>query len=99
MPEPLSEEVLAELRVWARVDTRSETLLALLDDHARLRADEGRLQRAGLVWDDVDRLFEHWAECPAPPDAGCGDCHAWYRARRSLRDLLSHAEEVTTDER
>lgn len=35
MTEPLSEEVLAELRVWARVDTRSETLLALLDDHAR----------------------------------------------------------------
>lgn len=29
-------------------------------------------------------LLEHWAECPASPDAGCDDCHEWFRARAAL---------------
>lgn len=49
--------------------------LAAVDENERLRA------AARVV---VGDLLEHWAECPAPPDAECAECHEWFSARSAL---------------
>lgn len=67
---------------------------------SRLRADRDRLAEkagamAGYALAMHDRV-EHWAECPAPPDGGCGECHAYHRAKAALAAALSEDGEDAT---
>lgn len=59
----------------------------------RLRAENERLREAlreaARLALTVHDLIDHWSECPAPPDAGCGECHNYYAAVAALRASLS----------
>lgn len=50
-----------------------------------------RLREAARLALTVHDLIDHWSECPAPPDAGCGECHNYYAAVAALRASLSEA--------
>lgn len=67
---------------WRLRHEAADLIDSLTAERDAALAEVAKLREAAAVV--AGPLLEHWAECPASPDAGCDDCHEWFRARAAL---------------
>lgn len=83
----------AEIERWAGVNltpAQASARFYAAADALRAAQEAERAKVRGLVAVVTDSdLIEHWAECPAPPDAGCDECKRWFAARFALDAALA----------
>lgn len=82
---------------WKAGSWSDQLTKPLRDRITQLLRDQDERADLARWWVTADRLSEHWHDCPAPPDAGCAECHTYAQAHFALKAAFAPGAIGTVD--